>query len=350
MVECLSDTRFEYFSDNPFANDTQKIKLRKLKCYIKDNIENFTEINYKSDSRYLIIKPDTEQLFGEKIDNIDIENTKLGQSVKDFLITVPFISNELKIWCGKQSTITPMPEIEEFTTAEPEMLRGDDFSTIAMGSIVPHNYVFSGSNISYDTSNEKLLTFEDLRKLTLNIARSRLDPNAKKDETIIELEKEKRRLLIGEIKEFKNVTKINPWIDDYDLQSMTLEQLENCRDLCEKLHSRHKIDEVLASGFNLCSIGYNTVFPDGIPISENKRLKFTGVGTALRDKFFDTRKTVGFSFSRILSKKNIHITDELAIIIGIGETIISNSQIVDINDKNKQYDNDDDEESDIEEL
>ncbi|GHU18076.1 hypothetical protein FACS189472_05850 [Alphaproteobacteria bacterium] len=84
------------------------------------------------------------------------------------------------------------------------------------------------------------------------------------------------------------------------------------------------------SGFNLCSIGYDVLFPDGIPITEGKKLRFGGVGKEIRDKIFDSRNTVGFSFSRILSKYNIKITDEFTVMMAIGETIISQAKIVNV--------------------
>jgi len=355
VLECLYDTRFNYFDDNPFENDSKKSKIQKLKKYINDNIGDFTEIDYRINSRYLIIS-EASMLFNEKMKGINFENTKFEKHVKEFLSTVDILSDDLKSWCNKGKTLTidetlSGGDIETEQELVLDTIDNNEYSTIAMGSIIPSGYIYSGSNTNYDTSSEKLITYEDLRKLVLNISRSKLTPDTIKDDTILELEKEKKRQLVAEIKEFKNVTKINPWIDEYDLQNMSLEQLENCRDLCEKLHSRYKIDEVLASGFNLCSMSYDAVFPEGIPISENKRLKFNGVGKAIRDKFFDTRKTVGFSFSRILSKKNIKITDEAAIIIGVCETIISNTQIVDVNKNKKSTDEEsDDNDSDDEEY
>jgi len=318
------------------------VKIRKLKRYIKENISDFTEVDFKNDSRYLIIKPDTE-LFGETITKFN--DSILGNHVKEFLSGVEFISNDLKVWSEKVVAPVEKQSIMPPVVAAPTIIPPPIPSMFSTMPIVD-SYVFSGSNISYDTSNFKPISYEDLRKLVYNIAKSRLNPDAQKDETIIELEREKKRNLIAEIKEFKNVTKINPWINDYDLNNMTLDQLENCRELCEKLHSRHKIDEVLASSFNLCGLAYGTMFPEGIPISDDKRMRFDGVGNALRDKFFDARKTVGFSFSRVLSKKNIKITDELAILIGIGETILSSVKIVKKEDNTKQPVEEDDEDDD----
>lgn len=56
----LYDTRFEFGKDNPFLNDIGREKLQKLKRYIKEHTDDFTEIDYLEDSRYLIMKPNTE--------------------------------------------------------------------------------------------------------------------------------------------------------------------------------------------------------------------------------------------------------------------------------------------------
>jgi len=327
--EYLCDTRFNYGSDNPFSGDPNKIKLRQLKKYIDNHSEDFTNIDYKNDSRYLIMMPNTTHLFGTKISDIDINQTQLGNRVKNFLSKQSFLSEDLRTWCQSynpetvnESEETPDENISCPTNLEP-------ITTTPLISKINSGYSNIISNVTYDISNEKTMSYEELKNLTMRIARSTINSNTPKDDTVLFLEKEKRRNLINEIKEFKNVDKINPHIED-DLQSMNIEQLENCRDKCEKLHSRFKVDEVLNSSFNLGSIAYDVIFPEGIPVSQTKRIKFGGVGTAIRNKFFDPRKTTGFSFSRVLSKYNINISDEMAIMLAVGETVVSNMKIVDV--------------------
>ena len=118
---------------------------------------------------------------------------------------------------------------------------------------------------------------------------------------------------------------------------MTLEQLEECKKKCERLHSRFMIDEAISSGFTLGSVAYDMVFPTGIPVGKGKRLRFDGVGDAIRDKFFDSRKTVGFSFSRFISKHNIHVSDEITLAIALGKILLTQAKIVDVDaEKNKE--------------
>ena len=175
--------------------------------------------------------------------------------------------------------------------------------------------------------SEKPITFEELRRITMNIARSLLDPAMQRDESILALEREERRRLINSILEFKNVSVIAPHIDD-DLQSLTIEQLKTLKDKCEKLHSHYKVAEVLNSSFSLSTIIYDTLFPEGIPVGDDKYLQFGGISKELKNKLLDNTKTVGFSFSRILQKHDVSISDELAIMIAIGEVFASHAKII----------------------
>ena len=181
--------------------------------------------------------------------------------------------------------------------------------------------------------------------MTLNIAKSLTDPKGKANDVRIAIENEERRKLINIIHEFKNVTVIAPFIED-DIGKMTVEQLKTLKEKCEKLHSQFKVGEALKSGFTVCSIAYDTLFPDGIPVSKTKRLQFGGIGEEIKNKLLDSTKTVGFSFSRFLHKHNINITDELTFIIAMGEILTSKAKIISVNKKKNKKESEDDSSSD----
>lgn len=274
---------------------------------------------------------DETQLFGVKTEDSDISSNPLVTHLKRFLNGISGISSELKEWCSKGILPGVATKIQQPVVTQPTTLPSSPFSTAIVGQ---RSFSNLSSSTTYDISNDRMLSYEDLQKLTLSIARQQLTPGTQRDETVIALEKEARRNLINEIMEFKNVKKINPFIED-DLQSLSIDQLKTVRDKCENYHSRFKVDEVLKSGFNLCSIGYDVLFPDGIPLTEGKKLKFGGVGKEIRDKIFDSRNTVGFSFSRMLSKYNIKVTDEFTVMMAIGETIISQAKVVNVEPESK---------------
>jgi hypothetical protein len=107
---------------------------------------------------------------------------------------------------------------------------------------------------------------------------------------------------------------------------MSLAQLESYRDVCEKMLNKFKVDEILESGFNLCGMGYNAVFPEGIPVG-NSHLEFGDIGKEVRENFLDSRTPTGFSFARILSKYDLNITDEFMILIKTGEIFLKNIKL-----------------------
>ncbi|GHU18079.1 hypothetical protein FACS189472_05860 [Alphaproteobacteria bacterium] len=173
------------------------------------------------------------QLFGVKVEDSDISSNPLVTHLKRFLSNVTGLSAELKEWCSKRALPAPAPKIttpvvsDKSSTAEPA------FAATVIGM---RSFSNVSSSTTYDISNDRMLSYEELQKLTLTIARQQLTPGTQRDETVLALEKEKRRNLINEITEFKNVKKINPFIED-DLQSMSIDQLETVRDRCEHYHS-----------------------------------------------------------------------------------------------------------------
>ena len=100
MTVPIYDLRFAYKFDNPFPDDPNKDKLKRLQKYLAANQDKFTEVNYLTDSRYLIICPDTKQLFGKEITygNYDVSNNPITNYVKDFLASVDILSPEMKQW------------------------------------------------------------------------------------------------------------------------------------------------------------------------------------------------------------------------------------------------------------
>lgn len=333
--EFLYDTRFLYQNDNPFPGDVVGEKKRKLKNYIFEHIDKFQDVDYMKDNRYLVLYPDTEQLFGMPVRDTTASGNPIIGKLKSLMSSLKTASSEIKQWASIAAPVVSA------TTSSGQDSEGSDSSAssstavkpLPAGNIVNANdsqinlAKFLESGTAYDMYSEKPITFDELRRITMNTARILLDPATQRDESIIAFEREERRKLINAILEFKNVTVIAPHIDD-DLQSLTIEQLKTIRDKCEKLHSHFKISEVLNSSFNLSNVIYDTLFPDGIPIGGDKYIQFGGIGSELKNRLLDTTKPIGFSFSRVLQKHDINITDELAIAIAIGEVFASRAKVV----------------------
>lgn len=335
--EYLIDTRFYYGSDNPFPEDKTGEKKRKLKKFIGLNPNVFTEVDYLVDNRFVLRNPMTRELMGAPINGPDITHTEFTNKLKSIILNCPCSSKELKTWASKVESIISGGgggDKSSQSSAKYKPLGMNDQLQLSLSKILE-------GGTMYDMYSERTITYNELRSITLNIARSLRDPKNKTNDVELALENEERRKLINVIHEFKNVTVISPYIED-DIGKMTIEQLKTIKEKCERLHSQFKVGEALKSGFTLCSVAYDTMFPEGIPISKTKRLQFGGIGEEIKNKLLDNTKTVGFSFSRFLQKHNINITDEMTFLIAMGEILTSKAKIVNAPPK-KNKDPDDDE-------
>lgn len=345
----LYDITFLFRGDNPFKDDPTRAKLRQLHNYIEENQEEFTDVNYITDSRYVSILDDTEELFGEAIDSPDIGNNPLNNYIKNFLMDIATIgdglSKELSEWAaGAVPVIVGGSNISTFEREESISDNYDNYinTNYQQIPILPRKFTApTGVVTNYDITSDKAISYEDLRKLTVNIARSKLIPEQVKDETVIALENEKRKQLIQEISRYRNVRVIAA-LDDSDLTVMSLPQLEQCLEQCKQYHDNFKIQEMCKRGISTATIAYDAIFPDGIPLGKKKRVKFNGVGKEILSTLFDGRTPVGLSFSNILQKHNIHISDEILILTAFAGVIASKISLEDV----KPKDEDDNEEED----
>ena len=353
MSDSLYDIRFAFKFDNPFPNDTNKEYLKELRKYLAANQDKFTEVNYMNDSRYLTICPETKKLFGEDVQNLksgyanpDTTANPLSSYVKEFILTVNGISDEIRQWASKKTSNKQKPVETKAEDSGDDISVNDSVGNELNGEktyedyipLMPNKFSYpsTSSITNYDISNDKSITFEDLRKLIINIARSKLIPEMIKDETVIALEQEKKKNLIQQITRYRNV-RVIAMMDDSDLNEMNLAQLEACLEQCIKYHENFKTLELFKRGFNCGGIIYDMVFPEGIPISKTKRLCFKGVGKEILSTLFDPHTPVGLAFSNILQKHNIHVSDELLTLVAFAGICVSKVKIEEVKPK-KEFD------------
>lgn len=348
----LYDIRFAFNHDNPFRNDIQCVKVKNLKQHLAAHHEQFVEVNYLNDSRYLILCPDRKKLFNINVYNAktntvntDISNNPLINIIKDFIAATPGISSDLKSWATRKSSIkedtTPASTAASHGSDKEESNdyssdNGAEEANEQIESFVPimsnkFTYQVSTAYTNYDISNDKSITYEDLRKITINLARSKLIPEIAKDETVIALEREKRKQLIQQISRYRAV-KVIAALNDSDLNDMDLAQLEACLEECKKLHENFKTIELFKRGFNCGGILYDMLFPEGIPVTKNKRLCFKGIGKEILGTLFDSQTPVGLAFSNILQKHNIHVSDELVTLVAFGGICVSKVKVETVKD------------------
>lgn len=348
----LYDIRFAFNHDNPFRNDIQSVKVKNLKQHLAAHHEQFVEVNYLNDSRYLILCPDRKKLFNINVYNAktntvntDISNNPLINIIKDFIAATPGISSDLKSWATRKSSIkedtTPASTAASHGSDKEESKDYSSDNEVAgaeeqIEGFVPlmsnkFTYQVSTAYTNYDISNDKSITYEDLRKITINLARSKLVPEIAKDETVIALEREKRKQLIQQISRYRAV-KVIAALNDSDLNDMDLAQLEACLEECKKLHENFKTIELFKRGFNCGGILYDMLFPEGIPVTKNKRLCFKGIGKEILGTLFDSQTPVGLAFSNILQKHNIHVSDELVTLVAFGGICVSKVKVETVKD------------------
>lgn len=356
MTEALYDSRFTFKYDNPFEKDSGKEYLKKLKEYFANNQDKFTEIDYYEDSRYLILCPEVDSLFGQDITSGDLSGNQLTKEIKDFLKTVDGISEDLMSWCNESPTIVqPKLPVKPMsggnsvtTTSQIKSSSINDFEPNIIPSMPAKFSQSLSAGLHYDISNDKSLSYDDVCKLCLNIARTKLvENNVQRDETVEALEREKRKKLTHEIMRYKSNKLIDPLIDA-DLSDMTLEQLETCLEQCIRYQENFKTLELFKRGFSASGTIYDAVFPEGIPISKTKRVCFKGVGKEILSTLFNATTTTGIAFQNILQKNNIHVSDELLTLVAFGEICLSKVEIKTVKPKSEKssHGNDDAEEID----
>lgn len=337
MNEAIYDSRFLFKYDSPFEGDMNKEYLMKLKKYFAANQDKFTEIDWYTDSRYLILRPDISSLFGADVSD-GTDNNKLTKYIKSFLNNITGISKDLKDWCNEPVDI-PI-ETPSLNTISAQNNNSD--SEDSASKFTPKNWAESivspistpmkfSQNLAvgmhYDISNDKCLSYEDVCKLCMNIARTKLvESGVPKDETVELLEKEKRKKLTQEIIRYKNNKLIDPLVED-DLSEMSLEQLETCLEQCIQYQENFKTLELFKRGFSAGGTIYDAVFPEGIPIGKDRKLCFKGIGKEILSTLFNATTTTGIAFQNILRKNNIKVSDELLTLVAFAEICISKVEI-----------------------
>lgn len=358
MIQALYDMRFAFDSDNPFENDSTKTSLNKLKKYLSEHADDFTEIDYLDTSKYIMVCPNLESIYGEKVDRNNCKSEILNAEIKKFIKdNIPKLPQDLQKWVNETPKIIPTAAaaITGAAVATTDTVKSSvdtvsndiDNALAEVGSafaIPPMDSKFSQSlsmGLHYDISSDKAISYEELCKLCMNIARTKLvESNVERDPMVEQLEKDKRKKLTYEIKRYKSNKMIDALVDE-DISSMSLEQLENTLEQCVRYHENFKVLEISKLGLRAGGMIYDAAFPEGVPIGKNKRLVLKGVGKEVVNTLFNGSTTTGIAFQNILKKNNIHISDELLALVAFGEICLSKVEIKTIEpEDNKDGDKD----------
>ena len=197
------------------------------------------------------------------------------------------------------------------------------------GSVV-ETYIrtYNGST-SYDITNNKTLTYSAIRNLCLALARESLNSSEVRSPDEIRMEKARRNELMSEIYRYRACKFIGAAYDE-DCTNMSITELENYLKNIKHYHDELKVREVLSGACAIFGQGYSSIFPNGIPITKTKAIKFDGLSEDILNTLLSPTTTTGISFANLLSKYDIKITDELCSLTAILKSIISTCKIVDI--------------------
>ena len=332
----LHDLSYSFNKDNPFADDNNKQRLNVLRQMVNNSLAIDID-DVDKNVNYCNLKEDITQLYGNDCDN-NITDTPMIDDIKDVVEQLPQLKY-FNVWCSQyqrklnivndEMKTTQETNDEDTKEEEQEAINIEQDNTFE--GVIPiqpmkFDYSKTGGLTNYDITTDKPLTYDDIRKLTVNIARSKLKSTVEKSEQILNLEKEKRKELMNNIQKYKNINAIGVLIED-NIQEMNLGQLEHTLEYCEKLYQSQKLKEVIKRGANFGSLITSTIFPNGIKIGKTKQVNFKGTAKTIIDNIFDTQTTIGVAFQNIIDKHHWNITDEVVLMLSVGEMFISSIKI-----------------------
>lgn len=346
------DVRFEFLKDNPFHGDIGHAKRKQLIEYMDSHVSEFTE-KKDGDISFTYINPSITQLFGVRVTDNDIYSNPLINHVKDFVMNSPSMPETLKRAFSKVAAFNvlsaieqepdepeedePEPERPQTSLMESQEMSDENEQFDPITPIIPEKFSYNRTSglTNYDITTNKLLTYDDVRRLTTNIARSELTPVVQKEEYKMKLEEQKRLELQEEINQYRKIRDIGALTQD-DISEMTLTQLTELARAYKKAYDEKKLYTVFKKGGNILTTITSTVFPNGIRIGRDEQtgneryIQMKGAVKEITNQIFDNSSVQGHAFGNLLKKANINISDSVLAVISIFETMISNIQVVEV--------------------
>ena len=346
-MSLFHELAYSFNHDNPFINDTGNKKLTTL----KENMHKLMKIDFSTMEdyiKYYDLVPDLTQLYGDNTKKKKIYETMMINDFKDIISSFPqfksfnsyldqygYIGDSKDNMTGGNEENNKVEELDEVNTDEENeeqeqkpLIPSEDikYESIIPISPMKFDYKKTGGLTNYNITSDKPLSYDEIRKLTVNIARSKLKTTVEKSEQVLALERAKRKELMNNIQKYKNIKAIGVLVED-NIQDMSLSQLEHTLNTCEKLFQSQKLKETIKRGSNFGGLVFDTLFPEGVKVSKNKRIRPKGIGKVVIDSIFDSQSTIGVAFQNIVDKHNWNITDEAVLMLSIGEMFISNLNV-----------------------
>lgn len=355
QLDILCDSRFNYSYDNPFVGPSKKELLTKLKETICSNISSYRSVDWVNDSRCYNI-PINNKLFGENTTQPLAENKLLFYHVFNAIKTISTklnkplnselnkIINNLEEPNEKNIIVdeeTSEDEIDEETQFQENIVNKDD-EMVQLQNFLPEKMEFKSNSdlFSYDARPGKILSYQDVCELTLNLARSQLQNIIKKDDSVLFAESREKNRLITELNKYLKNSEISSKLN-LQINNLSIPQLQQSLDQAKDLYETIKVTHVIEKGLDLFNISYTYIFPEGIKIpGKNKAIKLNGVSNSFKQLLFDRTSPLNIAFKNILEKNHISISDEFVVGLSSLESILKKIEIVDIEEENEEENED----------
>lgn len=334
---------FSEDGDNPYPSDDSNSLLNRLRIYKKDHPDEFIFIpdwrdNLHSRIQQEQLEDQQPKLFGKEINDATklSDIPQLDGAVKRFFLHNKKLhpSKKLLHWAKNIIDLENIDDDEDEEEENEEEEEAEEEENEELNSILPEskNLEIPENEIStYNFASNYTITYEELAELCLNQARKSYVSSKARS---LEMEKEevkRRNDLCTDIKKYLDHEEIGIAFAEFEtkLNKMPIAELEILQKQCEDKFDMLKTKDMLRNILETLQIGYDSIFPEGIPISKRKRLALdSGIIKTLSNNLFDTRSTPGLAFRRILDKHHVHLSDEASVAIEVVKVLIKGSHIV----------------------
>lgn len=343
--------------DNPFPSKDERL-LNKLRAYRDANVNEFRFINdWKNNlhSREIFepVEDDLDSICDVKLNNLTSlsDIPQLDYAVKRFFNQNSSLgfSPSMMQWAqsvgggeaqnDELSIDTIDEENEQIENSAPLNAAYNDavneFANVipdidSTTAIIPAN-----ETATYNWASNYTITYQELEKICLNQARKSLISSKARSLEIEKAEIKRRNELTISINKYFDLNEIAIDLNAREIKfdKMTIAELEILLQQCESKFDSLKTKELFKNGLTLIELGYNSLFPDGIPITKDKRIIIDkSVPKQLQNALFDVRSVPGQAFRQIIDKLDMHIPNGVTVGIEIVKTICKGSKIVDKHD------------------
>lgn len=374
---------------NPYPDDTTYVLKDKLEHFRDEHPNEFLFIDDWKDvihSYYIYeLQPNAiESIHGKKFnEKLKVSDVpELDRHIKDFFILNKdiSISKDLKSWADRvvyeektggenarnADEFVEQPEIEVDTDVDfdgdiEEEIQEDSNNesvSIPVQSEVTYDTEILSDLAMYDYTSNSTITYEELAKLCLNQAKKELTTIKIRNMENEKIQLQKRDELTRSIRKYLDLNEISQHFSDRitQLDKLTIADLEILHKQCEDKFDMLKTKDMLKNLLITAEVGYNSLFPNGIPFGKNKYINIDpDVINEIQSALFDVRSVPGNAFRRILDKHHIKLPDEVTVSIELLKIILKGTSITRTDNEEEmeeeiEEENSEGEEEEIEEL